>query len=67
MFVEYRRGSRAALLNFTIGRRFAVPATPALVGFGSTWRWAQELALLLDGPSGAPGVDLVRSGAADDG
>ena len=67
MFVEYRRGSRAALLNFTIGRRFAVPATPALVGFGSTWPWAQEMALLLDvGPRGT-GVDLSAGGAVDDG
>jgi lysylphosphatidylglycerol synthetase-like protein (DUF2156 family) len=54
-YLEFRRGSRVALLYFTIGQLFAVLASALLllVLSQTPWDWAQEQARVLDvGPSG---------------
>ncbi|MDX2376262.1 DUF2156 domain-containing protein [Microbacterium sp. LRZ72] len=69
-FVELRRGSRVALLYFTIGQLFAIFATAAFLMVGQLlpWPWAIDLAGQLDvGPSGgtmaciAAAVGLLRA------
>jgi len=54
-YLELRRGSRVALLYFTIGQLFAVLASALilLVLSQTSWDWAREQATALDvGPSG---------------
>ncbi|WOQ69698.1 DUF2156 domain-containing protein [Microbacterium limosum] len=54
-YLEWRRGSRVALLYFAFGQLFAIFAASAFLMLGSLlpWPWADALALQLDvGPSG---------------